>query len=245
MVPAHSLKVPMLTVRKSSERGYADHGWIRSHHSFSFGSYFDREHMGFGPLRVINEDYIAGGAGFPTHPHEDMEILTWVVDGALQHRDSMGENAVLGPGEMQHISAGTGITHSEFNASASDPVHLLQIWIKPEQRGLAPLYQQQAFPAAGRQDRLQLLAAPERIDGALPIRQKAWVYASELTPGTRVEHAPGNGHGAWVQLIRGAIDINGTRLDEGDASAVVDETKLTLTSVRETPAHLLLFHFSM
>jgi redox-sensitive bicupin YhaK (pirin superfamily) len=229
----------MITVRKSKERGHANHGWLKTYHTFSFADYHDPQHMNFGPLRVINEDWVAGGAGFPTHPHRDMEILTWVVEGELRHRDSMGYSETLKPGEMQRITAGRGITHSEFNESRNETVHLLQIWIMPRERGLEPSYEQKAFSADSRHNRLALLASPDGVDGSLSIQQDARVYAVSLDAGQKLEHSMENTRQAWVQVIRGEITVNGTQLQPGDAAAVTAETRLDLAAASD--AEMLLF----
>jgi redox-sensitive bicupin YhaK (pirin superfamily) len=229
----------MITIRKSNDRGHANHGWLKSFHTFSFADYVDPEHMSFGPLRVINEDWVAGGSGFPTHPHRDMEILTWVVEGELRHRDSMGYSETLKPGEMQRITAGRGITHSEFNESPNEAVHLLQIWVTPRERGLEPSYEQKAFSPESRQNQLALLASPTSTDGALTIQQDASVYASTLDAGREVAHDLAPNRAAWLQLIKGAVEVNGQKLEPGDAAAVTGENSVTVRA--EQPAEFLLF----
>lgn len=211
-------------------------GWTASS-SFSFADYHDPRHMGFGPLRVINEDHIAPGTGFPTHPHRDMEILTWVLDGAVAHRDSEGNEAVVHPGELQRMSAGTGIRHSEFNASPTDPLHLLQIWIVPERRGLPPGYEQTAFNDLD--GKLRLVAAPDGRDGAVTIHQDAELWAARLGVGQRAEFSPKPGRVQWMQVARGAVELNGQHLTAGDGVAISDETALALRA--EAPAEVLLF----
>jgi len=227
----------MITIRKSDDRGGGNHGWLDSKFSFSFADYHDPRHMGFGPLRVINEDHIAPGAGFPTHPHRDMEILTWVLDGAVAHRDSEGNQAVVRPGELQRMSAGSGIRHSEFNASPTDPLHLLQIWILPERRGLAPGYEQTAFDDLD--GKLRLVAARDGRDGAVTIHQDAELRVARLAAGQDAGFTPKPGRLQWVQVARGAVDLNGQHLAAGDGAAISDEGVLTLRA--ETPAELLLF----
>ena len=227
----------MITIRKSTDRGGGNHGWLDSKFSFSFADYNDPRHMGFGPLRVINEDHIAPGAGFPTHPHRDMEILTWVLDGTVAHRDSEGNQAMVRPGELQRMSAGTGIRHSEFNASSSDPLHLLQIWILPERRGLAPGYEQTAFTDLD--GKLRLVAARDGRDGAVTIHQDAELWAARLGAGQEAAFAPTRGRIQWVQVARGAVELNGEHLAAGDGAAISEETALALRA--ETPAELLLF----
>jgi redox-sensitive bicupin YhaK (pirin superfamily) len=228
----------MIAVRKSGERGHFDYGWLDTRHTFSFDRYYDPAHMGFRSLRVINEDRVAAGQGFPTHPHRDMEILTYVVEGALEHRDSMGTGSVIRPGDVQRMSAGTGITHSEFNPSGSEPLHLLQIWILPGQKGLTPEYEQKFFPAEEKRGRLRLVAAPDGADGAITIHQDTRVYAALLEPGQEVMHEIAGRH-AWVQVIRGAVTVNGTALAAGDGAAVSKELRLTLRATE--PSELLVF----
>jgi hypothetical protein len=227
----------MITLRRSADRGGGQHGWLDTRHSFSFADYQDPRHMGFGKLRVINEDRIAPGAGFPTHPHRDMEILTWVLDGAVAHRDSEGNQAVLRPGELQRMSAGTGIRHSEFNASPTEPLHLLQIWILPEARGLPPGYEQAVF--SDLDGRLRLIAARDGRDGAVTIHQDAEVWAGRLDAGQQAVFTPKPARIEWLQVARGAVDLNGQRLTAGDGAAISGEPALTLRA--EQPAELLLF----
>lgn len=229
----------MLTVRRSSERGHFDHGWLDTYHTFSFAGYHDPRHMGFRALRVINEDRVAPGRGFGTHPHEDMEIVTYVLSGALAHRDSLGTGSTIRPGELQRMTAGTGITHSEFNASREEPVHLYQIWLLPEREGLEPGYEQRAFPDAERADRLRLVASPDGRDGSLTIRQDARLYLATLGADREVAHAPAPGRHAWLQVLRGRVDLNGRRLDAGDGAAASDEPALTIRS--DGPSEVLLF----
>jgi redox-sensitive bicupin YhaK (pirin superfamily) len=229
----------MITIRKAKERGHADHGWLDTFHTFSFADYWDPRHMGWGPLRVINEDRVAPGAGFPTHAHRDMEIITYVLEGALEHRDSLGTGSVIAPGEVQRMSAGTGVRHSEHNASESAPVHLLQIWIEPAQAGIAPGYEQKTFPEAERRGRLRPIAAPDGRDGAVTIHQDATVYATTLARGERVEHAAAPGRLGWLQVARGALLVNGERLDQGDGAAIEGERTLLLEALE--PAEALLF----
>ncbi len=234
----------MRTIRKSSDRGHAAHGWLNTYHTFSFGDYRDPKNVHFRSLRVINEDYVAPGQGFGMHPHQDMEILTWIVSGALQHRDSMGNGEVIRPGDLQHMTAGTGVLHSEFNPSKTDPVHLLQIWIMPEKRGLPPHYSQTQFPAADRTNRLRLLASHDGRDGSIQINQDASLLASTLEPGHSVTHDLAPGRSAWVQVIAGPVDVNGQRLENGDAAAISDEQTLRIAATGAAgtaPADVLVF----
>ena len=219
----------MLTLRRADQRGHADHGWLDSHHSFSFANYYDPAHMGFRGLRVINEDRVTPGRGFGTHPHRDMEILSYVLDGALEHRDSMGHGSIIRPGEVQRMSAGTGVRHSEFNASPTEPVHFLQIWILPSRAGLPPSYEQRAYPSADRQGRLRLVVDPAGRDGALGIHADARVYAGLLADGEQVEHVVSAGRHAWVQVARGELELAGERLKAGDGAATSEPGILTLT----------------
>ena len=227
----------MLTTRPAAERGHVQIDWLDSRHSFSFGEYHDPAHMGFRVLRVINEDHIAPAGGFPTHAHRDMEIVTWVLDGALEHRDSLGTGSVIRPGEVQRMSAGTGIRHSEFNASKTKPVHLLQIWLMPERAGLPPSYEQRSVSLDGAG--LRLIASPDGRDGSLTIHQAADIWAARLPSAATTTHALAPGRHAWVQVARGDVTVNGTALHAGDGAAVSDERALTLRA--DTPAELLLF----
>lgn len=229
----------MLTIRPAAERGRANFGWLDSRHSFSFGHYYDPAHMGFRALRVINDDRVDPGAGFPTHPHRDMEIVSYVLDGALEHRDSMGTGSVIQPGEVQLMSAGTGVTHSEFNASRVEPVRFLQIWIVPEKRSTTPRYEQQTFPEADRAGALQLVVSPDGRDGSLTIGQDVSLYATLLSNGDAVTHTLGAGRHAWVQVARGSVRVNGRLLEEGDGAAISDESVVTLMGV--DAAEVLLF----
>jgi hypothetical protein len=229
----------MITIRKSEDRGRADFGWLDSRHTFSFGNYHDHRHMGFGPLRVINDDRVAGGGGFPTHPHADMEIITVVLDGELQHKDSLGNGSVIRPGDVQRMSAGTGIHHSEFNASEEKPVHLLQIWIIPEKRGIEPGYEQKTFDAAERSGKLKLVGARDGRDGAVTIHRDVDLYATLLKGGDRVTHELRQGRVAWLQVAKGAVTLNGKELNAGDGVAVEDGETLDLAAT--TNAEALLF----
>ena len=213
----------MITVRPAVERGHFDHGWLDTYHTFSFASYHDPKHMGFRSLRVINDDRVKPAEGFGTHAHRDMEILTWVLEGALQHKDSMGNGSIIRPGDIQRMSAGTGVTHSEFNPSRDEPVHLLQIWLLPRQRGLTPGYEEKQFPEATRRGRLRLIAAGDGRDGAVTIHQDADLWTALLEPGESVRHALRPGRHAWLHVARGTVVANGVRLAEGDGAAISDE----------------------
>lgn len=239
----------MLTIRKSSERGHFNHGWLDTYHTFSFGEYHDPAHMGFRSLRVINEDRVAPGMGFGMHPHRDMEIVTWVLGGALQHKDSLGNGEVLRPGEIQRMSAGTGIRHSEFNPSPTEPVHLLQIWIMPERAGLAPSYEQRAVaPAAaaagqpaGAGRALQLIVSPPRGGGVVTIQQDASILLARLSAGESARHALASGRAAWVQVMRGGLTVNGQPLDAGDGAALEREAALDVLGAAGTGGEALFF----
>ncbi len=230
---------PMLTIRKANDRGHFDFGWLDTRHSFSFGEYSDPRHMGFRALRVINEDIVRGGGGFGTHPHRDMEIVTYVLAGALAHKDSMGNGSVIRPDEVQRMSAGTGVTHSEHNASASEPVHLLQIWLLPATTGTAPSYEQRTFGRDEKLGRLRLVGAPDGRDGAVTIHQDVALYASVLDPGMRVTHALAPGRHAWVQMVRGRARVTDSPLAAGDGAALSDERAVEVRA--ETESELLLF----
>ena len=229
----------MITVRRAHERGHAQHGWLDSFHTFSFASYHDPAHMGFRDLRVINEDRVAPGRGFGAHPHRDMEILTWVLSGALRHQDSLGSGSVIRPGDLQRMSAGTGVTHSEMNASQTEPVHLLQIWILPEREGIEPSYEEKHFPAAERRGALRLVASGDGREGSVRVHQDVALYAALLGGGERAEHRLRPGRHAWLQLARGRCALNGLALEAGDGAAVSGEAALALSAERD--AELLLF----
>jgi redox-sensitive bicupin YhaK (pirin superfamily) len=231
----------MLTVRKSNERGHADHGWLDSHHTFSFANYYDPKHMGYRSLRVINEDRVAEGRGFGAHPHRDMEILSYVLKGKLAHKDSMGHVEVLGPNEIQKMSAGTGVTHSEYNGSEDEPVHFLQIWIEPKSRGTAPNYEQLKFDAAEKLNRFKLLASPEKVAGAATINQDANVSVAELTPGKELTYPLSNKRHAWLHVIQGDVSVNGKELHTGDAVAADDEGALDVVAQGTGNSEILLF----
>ncbi len=233
----------MITLRPSEERGHANHGWLDSYHTFSFANYYDPDHMGFRALRVINEDRVVPSKGFGTHGHRDMEIVTYVLQGALEHKDSMGNGSVIRPGDVQRMSAGTGVTHSEYNHSAQDPVHLLQIWILPERNNLAPGYEEKRFSAAEKQGKLRLVAARDGRDGAVTVHQDVDLFASLLAPGEAVAHSLRPGRHAWVQVARGAVTLNGQTLKAGDGAAVSPEGDLAtdLTIAAQADAEFLLF----
>jgi quercetin 2,3-dioxygenase len=220
----------MIALRPSAERGHGNYGWLDTHYTFSFANYFDRKHMGFRDLRVINEDWINANQGFGAHPHRDMEIITYIVDGELSHRDSTGREASIKQDDVQRMSAGTGVVHSEYNNSDA-PVHLLQIWIMPEAEDLAPSYEDRTFPRAEKQNRLRLIASHDGREGSTRINQDASVYASLLDSGKSVDLNLQPGRHAWVQLVSGELDVNGTRMKIGDGASISDEGNLTLTSV--------------
>jgi quercetin 2,3-dioxygenase len=228
-----------ITIRPAKERGHADHGWLDTWHTFSFSDYYDPRFMGFRALRVINEDFVAAGHGFPTHPHRDMEIITYVLQGALQHRDSLGTGSIIRPGEVQRMSAGTGVRHSEANPSAEEAVHLLQIWIEPARKGIAPGYEQKAFGDAEKRGRLRLVASPDGADGSVTIHQDARVYATLLGPGQQAVHTLAPGRHAWLHVARGSLTLNGEHLGTSDGAAIAGESVLTL--VGEQDAEALLF----
>jgi redox-sensitive bicupin YhaK (pirin superfamily) len=232
----------MITLRPAAERGAAHHGWLDTRHTFSFANYYDPRHMGFRSLRVLNDDRVAPGAGFPPHPHRDMEILTWVVDGAIAHRDSLGHGEVLRAGELQRMTAGTGVVHSEFNASRTEPLRFLQIWVRPEAPGLPPSYQQRPFPPEETRGRLRLVASRDGEDGALTVHQDLRLYVTRLPAGATVTHRLAPGRHAWVQVVRGALALGELRLGEGDGVAMSEEPGLTLTGLAGAPeAEALVF----
>jgi len=216
----------MLQIRKSEERGHADHGWLDSHHTFSFASYYDPRHMGFRSLRVINEDRVAPGRGFGAHPHRDMEILSYVLEGKLAHKDSMGHEEVLGPNEIQRMSAGTGVVHSEYNGSKTEPVHFLQIWIEPAKNGLPATYEQLAFSSEEKRGKWKQLAGPVKAPGVSVVNQDAKVYVSELAAGEQIGHEFASGRHGWLQVIRGGVTVNGRELASGDAVAISAEPSI-------------------
>jgi hypothetical protein len=221
----------MITTRPANERGHADHGWLDTYHTFSFAHYHDPAHMGFRDLRVINDDIVAAGQGFGTHGHRDMEIITYVIDGALEHRDSLGTGSVLRRGDVQRMSAGSGVTHSEFNHSRTDDLRLLQIWVLPETRGTTPGYEEKRFDDDAKRGQLRLLVAPGGTGGALDIHQDVRLYASLLDKGAGVRRELQSGRHAWVQVVRGRLALNGVELAHGDGAAVSDETQLDFAAL--------------
>jgi len=229
----------MINIHKSNDRGHADHGWLDSRFSFSFAEYFNPDHVQFRTLRVMNDDRIAGGGGFPTHPHRDMEIVTYVLEGALAHKDSMGNGSVIRPGDVQYMSAGTGVAHSEFNASDTEPTHLYQIWMLPDKKNYAPVYDQKHFSEADKRGKLRLLVSPDGREGSVKIRQDNDLYATVLGPGESVKHALKSDRHAYVQVARGSVKLNGKELETGDGAAISAEKSLDLTGV--TDAEVLLF----
>lgn len=218
----------MMEVRQANERGHAQHGWLDSYHSFSFADYYDPRHMGFRSLRVINEDRVAPGAGFPSHPHRDMEIISYVLEGALSHKDSMGTGSVIRPGDVQRMSAGTGVIHSEFNASNEEPVHFLQIWLLPERRNLPPSYEQKTFTEAEKRGRLRLIASRDGREGSLTINQDAALYAGLFDAGEAAQHMLAAGRYAWVHVARGNVRVNGVELGAGDGAKLSDEARVSI-----------------
>ncbi|HZQ24679.1 MAG TPA: pirin family protein [Terriglobales bacterium] len=229
----------MITLRKSNERGGGDYGWLNTRHTFSFDQYYDPKWMGFRSLRVINEDFVAPQGGFPTHPHRDMEIITYVLEGKLEHKDSLGTGSVILPGDGQRMTAGRGIRHSEFNPSDKDSVHLLQIWIMPEKSGLPPSYEQKSFPQEEKRGRLRLIASHDSEDGSVKINQDASLYVSLLAPGQEVTHEFAQGRFGWLQVAKGAVELNGKALNQGDGAAIGDEEKVTIKGNQDS--EVLLF----
>jgi len=229
----------MINIRHSEERGGGDYGWLNTRHTFSFNTYHDPKFMGFRSLRVINEDYVAPGQGFPTHPHRDMEIITYVLDGALEHKDSLGTGSVIRPGDGQRMSAGSGIRHSEANPSTTGDAHFLQIWILPDQQGIKPSYEQKAFPTEEKRGKLRLIASPDGEGGSVTIHQDSKLYVTLLAPGETVTHQMEPHRHAWIQIAKGSIELNGEVLKQGDGAAVSDEKQLTVKGTEE--AEVLLF----
>ncbi len=233
----------MLQVRRADDRGLASLGWLNSRHTFSFGHYYDARHMGFGALRVINEDRVQPGRGFDTHGHRDMEIISYVLDGALEHRDSMGNGSTIRPGDVQRMSAGTGVRHSEFNASSTDPVHFLQIWVLPEHEGIKPSYEQRSYPDAEKRGRLRLVASNDGRDGSVTVHQDVDLYATLLAPGDSVTHRLGAARQAWIQVARGAVRVNAQALHAGDGVAIAGTDSITLEG--DEDAEALLFDMAV
>ncbi len=229
----------MNEIRRSNERGFADHGWLKSFHSFSFADYFDPEHVEFGPLRVINEDRVRAGEGFGTHAHRDMEIISYVLSGQLAHKDSMGNGSTLRPGDVQRMSAGSGVRHSEFNPSSAEPVHFLQIWITPNANGIEPSYEEKRFEPLEKRGRLRLIASPDRADGSVLIHQDARVYAGLFDGAERATLSIAAGRRAYVHVVRGTVSVNGTKLESGDALKLAQITALSLQDARD--AEVLVF----
>ena len=230
----------MITLRSATDRGTANFGWLDSRHSFSFGNYYDPAHMGFARLRVINEDKIAGGGGFPPHGHQNMEIITYVLEGELEHQDSLGTGSIIRPGDAQRMSAGTGIRHSEYNAASDTPVHLLQIWLLPEADGIEPSYEQQYFAPEQMQDQLCLIGSRDGRDGSITIHQDVNLYAAKLSEGESLDYKPSQGRALWLQVARGSIDLNGQTLTAGDGAAITEAESLTLAG-QSDDGELLLF----
>ena len=230
----------MITVRKSNDRGVGRHGWLTTHHTFSFARYYDEKFMGFRSLRVINEDTVTAGQGFGAHQHDNMEIISIVMEGALAHKDSTGGDGVLRRGEVQRMSAGTGVVHSEFNGSKDEPVHFFQIWIEPAEYDITPGYEQKLFPEEERRGRLRMLASPGAEDGALKIHQDARLYTTILGKGESVEHRFASGRAGWIQVARGSVDVNGTKLAQGDGAAIEQTDAITITGDADG-AEVLLF----
>jgi redox-sensitive bicupin YhaK (pirin superfamily) len=233
------LEAAMIHIRKSGERGGGDYGWLNTKHTFSFSDYWDPKWMGFRSLRVINEDRVAPKGGFPTHPHRDMEIITYVLEGKLEHKDSLGTGSVILPGDGQRMTAGRGIRHSEFNPSQTETVHLLQIWILPEKNGLEPTYEQKSFPESEKRGKLRLIAAKDGANGAVKINQDAKLYVTLLKDGEEVEHELSDGRYGWLQVAKGAVELNGQKLNQGDGAAIGDEPKLKIKGTADS--EVLLF----
>ncbi|MCM3905648.1 MAG: pirin family protein [Pyrinomonadaceae bacterium] len=229
----------MIKIRKAKDRGHFNFGWLDTYHTFSFGDYYDPSYMGFRSLRVINEDFVHAGRGFPTHSHRDMEIITYILEGALEHRDSMGNGSVIRPGDVQRMTAGTGVSHSEANSSSENSVHLLQIWILPDERGLEPGYEQKAFSDEQKQAGLCLIASADGRNGSVAVHQDVSVYASVLDNNQSVNHQLAENRHAWIQVARGAVVVNGENLDQGDGAAINGESEFTLTGRNQ--AEILLF----
>ena len=230
----------MFSIRRSNERGHFNHGWLNTYHTFSFDQYYDPRYMGFRSLRVINEDFVAPGRGFPKHGHRDMEIITYILEGALQHEDSMGNGSVIRPGDVQRMTAGTGVRHSEQNASRDEPVRFLQVWITPERRALPPGYEQKHYDLADKQGRLLLIGSPDGREGSITIHQDLCLFATVLAAGVQVQHRLGQERCAWVQVATGSVELDGRALGEGDGAAIVSQSALTLTGAGDG-AEVLVF----
>lgn len=228
-----------ITIRRSDERGRAEHGWLHSRHSFSFADYYDPNHMGFRSLRVINDDVVEAGEGFGTHPHRDMEIISYVVEGALEHKDSMGNGSIIRPGDVQRMSAGSGVTHSEFNPQADESVHFLQIWIEPEKKGIEPSYAQKTYSREEKTNTLRLVASPDGTDGSVSLNQDARLYAAVLAPGAEIEKTFDPERYVWVQVVQGKLTLNGETLETGDGAAIKKPEKLYFKGIE--PSELLVF----
>ena len=224
----------MIKIRKSRDRGHFDHGWLETYHTFSFADYYDPNHMAFRTLRVINEDYVKPGEGFGTHSHRDMEIVTFILEGALEHKDSMGNTSVIRPGEIQRMTAGAGVTHSEFNSSKKERVHLLQIWILPNQKGLEPSYEQQVIEPKKKTNRLALIASPDSGESSVKIHQDALVYAASLGEGNSVNYKPGRARGVWIQVAKGSLFLGDQKLDAGDGAAIEGEPSIRIQSSQKS-----------
>jgi quercetin 2,3-dioxygenase len=229
----------MINIRHSEERGGGNHGWLKTHHTFSVDQFYDPRWMGFRSLRVINEDWVAGGQGFPAHPHRDMEIITYILEGGIEHKDSLGTSSIIRPGDGQRMSAGRGIRHSEINPSPTEAAHLLQIWIMPDKTGHEPSYEQKTFPEEEKRGKLRLIASPDGKDGSVTIHQDAKLYVSLLSPGQEVKHDLGKGRHAWLQIARGSVELNGQKLVQGDGAAISEEKALSIKGAED--AEVLLF----
>ena len=229
----------MITIRKATERGHFVHGWLNTYHTFSFDQYYDPRYMGFRTLRVINEDFVSGGRGFPMHGHRDMEIITYILEGALQHQDSMGNGSVIRPGDVQRMTAGTGVRHSEKNASETELVHLLQIWVLPHTVGLDPSYEQKAFAEKARRNKLCLIASGDARDGSVTLHQDVSLYASILDENVAIDYSMDPSRYGWLQVARGAVDVNGERAEQGDGAVIVGESNLEIRAHER--AEILLF----
>jgi redox-sensitive bicupin YhaK (pirin superfamily) len=229
----------MMTIRRSNERGGGDYGWLKTRHTFSFNDYWDEKWMGFRSLRVINEDFVAPSGGFPTHPHRDMEIITYVLSGQLEHKDSLGTGSIILPGDGQRMTAGRGIRHSEFNPSKTETVHLLQIWILPDKQGYEPSYEQKSFPEAEKRGKFRLIASNDGTDGSVRINQDAKLFVTLLAPGEETTHALEANRHAWLQVAKGEVELNGQKLNQGDGAALSDEKTLKVKATKD--AEVLLF----